>query len=57
MRMKTNRVGLRGKRKPMFWLPEGIIIIALLEHKIVFKILGDTAADTNHHEKQIFKRQ
>lgn len=54
MRMKTDKVGLRGKRKQMLWPPEGIIIIALLEHKIIFKISGNTAADANNHEKQIY---
>lgn len=44
------------KKKANVLTTEGIIIIALLEHNIIFKILGDIAADTNHHEKQIFKR-
>lgn len=58
MRMKTHKATLRKKASV---LTIGVTIIALLEHKIVLKFLGNTAAETNNPEKQIyssfFKRQ
>lgn len=58
MGMKTHKATLRKKASV---LTIGVTIIALLEHKIVLKFLGNTAAETNNPEKQIyssfFKRQ
>lgn len=56
--MKTHKATLRKKASVLTII---ITIIALLEHKIVLKFGGNTAAKTNNPEKQIyiifFKRQ
>ena len=48
MRIKTDKVGLSKNKNKACVLTIRATIIALLEQKIIFKILGNTAADTNN---------